>query len=283
MPARLLLADDSITIQRVIELTFADEDIEVVAVGDGDAAIAQLEANPPDVVLADIGMPRRNGYEVVEHMRRSPALSRIPVLLLTGASEPADDARVRALGCAGVLVKPFDPQMAIARVRALLERRPDAAASSPSGAAVPSPLPDATPPTSPPGAERPARDVDAYFDELDAAFARLASAPEVPRRSAETPAAPRDAAPAPPAQPSSTLTMAGAFEALLGAEQGEPLPPALVQAARERQLNDEMAARIAVEVADRIVREVAPRIVFEVAERLVREEIERIRAAAEAP
>ena len=85
MRAKLLLADDSVTIQRVIELTFADEDIEVTAVGDGDAAIARLEASPPDIVLADVGMPGRDGYEVAAHVKRSLRLAHIPVLLLAGA------------------------------------------------------------------------------------------------------------------------------------------------------------------------------------------------------
>ena len=78
MPHKLLLADDSVTIQRVIELTFADEDIQVVAVSDGDQAIARLEADPPDIVLADIGMPGRNGYEVAAYVKASPRLSRRP-------------------------------------------------------------------------------------------------------------------------------------------------------------------------------------------------------------
>jgi CheY-like chemotaxis protein len=57
MPHKLLLADDSVTIQRVIELTFADEDVQVVAVGDGKKAIASIEADPPDIVLAEVGLP----------------------------------------------------------------------------------------------------------------------------------------------------------------------------------------------------------------------------------
>ena len=64
MSRTLLLADDSVTIQRVIELTFADEDIRVIAVGDGQQAIDRIVANPPDVVLVDSGMPERDGYEV---------------------------------------------------------------------------------------------------------------------------------------------------------------------------------------------------------------------------
>ena len=93
MPYTLLLADDSATIQRVIELTFADEDVTVVAVSDGDQAIAHLVAAPPDIVLADVGMPGKNGYDVAQYIQRSPTLCHIPVVLLTGAFEPVDLAR----------------------------------------------------------------------------------------------------------------------------------------------------------------------------------------------
>src|SRR3954449_167205 len=120
MPYKLLLADDSVTIQRVIELTFADEDIQVSAVGDGKKAIAAIEADRPDIVLADVGMPERDGYEVAAFIKTNTELSHIPVLLLTGAFEPVDEARARAVGCDGVLVKPFEPQMVINRVKDLL-------------------------------------------------------------------------------------------------------------------------------------------------------------------
>ena len=122
MQHTLLLADDSLTIQRVIELTFADEDVRVVAVGDGDEAIAALDEAVPDIVLADVGMPGRNGYEVAQHIRDTPHLSHIPVLLLTGAFEPVDQIRAADLGCAGVLAKPFEPQFVIGRVKELLAR-----------------------------------------------------------------------------------------------------------------------------------------------------------------
>ena len=64
MSRTLLLADDSVTIQRVIELTFADEDIRVVAVGDGQQAVDRSKEAPPDIVLADTDMPALDGYEV---------------------------------------------------------------------------------------------------------------------------------------------------------------------------------------------------------------------------
>src|SRR5882762_7468804 len=120
MSKKLLLADDSVTIQRVIELTFSGEDIQVLAVGDGEAAIARISAEKPDIVLADIGMPKRSGYEVSAFVKNNPEFAHIPVLLLAGAFEPVDDAKAQQVKCDGVLVKPFEPQHVIARVRELI-------------------------------------------------------------------------------------------------------------------------------------------------------------------
>ena len=127
MSHTLLLADDSVTIQRVIELTFADEDIQVIAVGDGQQAIDRITAGPPDIVLADTGMPERDGYEVATFIKEDPALAHIPVVLLTGAFEPVDEDRARQVGCDAVLVKPFEPKVVINRVRELLGKRSAAA------------------------------------------------------------------------------------------------------------------------------------------------------------
>jgi CheY-like chemotaxis protein len=191
----LLLADDSVTIQRVIELTFADEDVQVIAVSDGDQAIERLEASPPDIVLADIGMPGRNGYEVAQYMRQSPKLAHIPVVLLTGAFEPVDQARAAAAGCDGVLAKPFEPQLVIGRVKELLARK-RAPASLDSGIAAPLatpadhtlvdqsfaalPPPPSTVPPPPSTVPTPPGELDDYFDRLDAAFSNLSTGAPVP-------------------------------------------------------------------------------------------------------
>jgi CheY-like chemotaxis protein len=159
----LLLADDSVTIQRVIELTFADEDVEVVAVSDGDQAIQRLDTAPPDIVLADVGMPGRDGYEVARHIKHSPKLAHIPVVLLTGAFEPIDQTRAAAAGCDGILAKPFEPQLVIARVKELLAQ---SRGPRPSGL-----VQSATPP--PAGPRNP--QLDEYFDRLDAAFTNLSA------------------------------------------------------------------------------------------------------------
>ncbi len=135
MPYKLLLADDSVTIQRVIELTFADEDVQVTAVGDGRQAIDRIMSDRPDIVLADVGMPGQDGYEVAAFIKDDPSLAHIPVLLLTGAFEPVDEERAREVRCDGVLAKPFEPQLLIGRVKELLRSaapaRDDAAHTAP--------------------------------------------------------------------------------------------------------------------------------------------------------
>lgn len=131
MQHKLLLADDSVTIQRVIELTFADEDITVIAVGDGQQAIDRIESDRPDIVLADVGMPEKSGYEVAAFVKNTPHLAHIPVLLLTGAFEPVDEKKALAVGCDGVLAKPFEPQMVITRVKELLAGAPKPRAMAP--------------------------------------------------------------------------------------------------------------------------------------------------------
>jgi len=197
MSHKLLLADDSVTIQRVIELTFADEDVQVLTAGDGEQAIASIQSERPDIVLADIGMPKRSGYDVAAFIKGAPELAHIPVLLLTGAFEPVDERRAQAAGCDGVLVKPFEPQHVIARVRELLQ----GAASTggrPSGGVtravsdVPRPVERLTPHRTQPArtasggngegqdAVRRGSDLDDYFDRLDAAFANIATPNDAP-------------------------------------------------------------------------------------------------------
>jgi CheY-like chemotaxis protein len=172
---KLLLADDSVTIQRVVELTFSGEDIEVVAVSDGEQAIARMAADRPDIVLADIAMPKKNGYEVAAFVKENPALADVPVLLLAGAFEPVDEERARRVKCDGVLVKPFETHEVIARVRELIdgERRPAAAA-------VPAAPPPVQEPAEVPRAEDPEESLDEYFDRLDVAFAARAQTPPRP-------------------------------------------------------------------------------------------------------
>lgn len=104
---KLLLADDSITIQKVVDLTFADEGVSVVCVNNGREAIERLEEFVPDVVLADVFMPQVNGYQVCEYIKQNEKLKNIPVMLLVGSFEPFDEAEARRVGADDTLTKPF--------------------------------------------------------------------------------------------------------------------------------------------------------------------------------
>jgi len=129
MSRRILLADDSVTIQKVIELTFMDEDFEVSAVSNGDEAVRLLPGLQPEFVIADVHMPGANGYEVC---RRSKALyPQVPVLLLVGTFEPFDEGQSRSAGADAFLKKPFDSQELLQKVQALLAESGQSASAAP--------------------------------------------------------------------------------------------------------------------------------------------------------
>jgi CheY-like chemotaxis protein len=204
----LLLADDSITVQRVIALTFAGEPIRVVSVGDGQQAMEAMVAQRPDIVLAGTTLPQVSGYELARFMRSTPTLQHVPILLLSGAFERVDEAQLATSGANGVIEKPVEPTFVIGRVKELLGLKSDAKpAAKPAAAGRPvtpasgpqgKKLPTATPPravTSPQSTPPPprrdqlrdqtglaanTRSIEAasrrpedYLDTLDAAFDSL--------------------------------------------------------------------------------------------------------------
>jgi len=131
MAKKILLADDSITIQKVVELTFSDGDYEVTAVNNGAKAIQKLAEMRPDIILSDIIMPEKNGYEVCEYVKSHPEYRNIPVILLTGTFEPFDPDRADKAGCDAVVTKPFESQSLIHKVEELIQQSQTAAANEP--------------------------------------------------------------------------------------------------------------------------------------------------------
>jgi CheY-like chemotaxis protein len=107
--AKILVADDNSNIQRMVGLALKDQGIEVVAVGNGEAAVRKITEIRPDLVLADVFMPVRNGYEVCQFVKQNPELAHIPVILLIGAFDPLDEQEAQRVGSDGVLKKPFVP------------------------------------------------------------------------------------------------------------------------------------------------------------------------------
>jgi len=164
---KLLLADDSITIQKVVALTFADEGIEVLAVNNGADAIDKLEEFWPDIVLADVFMPKKSGLQVCEYVKTKEQLKHIPVMLLVGSFEPLDEAEARRVGADDILTKPFQSiRTLVDKVGALLGREP--AHDDPESAAMAAeePLPVAEPT---PVAEPAAAPEQAMVSEFDGA------------------------------------------------------------------------------------------------------------------
>jgi CheY-like chemotaxis protein len=130
---KLLLADDSLTIQKVVSLTFGDEEMKVTTVGGGAEALEHLGESLPDIVLADVFMPEPNGYALCERIKRDERTRHIPVVLLVGTFEPFNEAEARRVGADEVLTKPFQSiRDLVNKVGGLLggqadDKRPDAA------------------------------------------------------------------------------------------------------------------------------------------------------------
>jgi CheY-like chemotaxis protein len=138
MPKTLLLADDSITIQKVVGITLSGELYTVTSVDNGEDAIAKAREIRPDLVLADVVMPRKNGYEVCETIKNDPALKHIPVLLLAGTFEAFDEGRARAARADGHIAKPFESQALMTKVADLIAGKTgDLSAAPPAQAARP--------------------------------------------------------------------------------------------------------------------------------------------------
>ncbi|HET6514256.1 MAG TPA: response regulator [Thermodesulfovibrionales bacterium] len=122
MGHKLLLADDSITIQKVVELVLAGEGFDIKATNNGDEALSARPSFNPDVILADIAMPVMNGYQLCEKIKSNPETRNIPVILLAGAFEPIDEALARKVGADDYIVKPFESQDLISKVNAVIAR-----------------------------------------------------------------------------------------------------------------------------------------------------------------
>jgi CheY-like chemotaxis protein len=259
MPKRLLVADDSLTIQRVIELAFANENIDVVAASSGEDAIRQIDERPPAIVLADTRMPDRSGYEIAEFVSSIPSGDQIPVVLMSGAFEPVDDRRARAAGCETVLVKPFDPTVLVKTVHELLGHTAEPAAAG--SVEAPSDAAELASGERAASMATPAGEADLVWPVKD----DITGSPVVGAPAAGTGAVAVSA----PASASSTAA-------------SEAAGPARTRAAASTlvvtdELVDRLATRVIARLSDRVVRDVTAKVVGEVAERLVAEEIERLK------
>jgi CheY-like chemotaxis protein len=283
MTRTILLADDSVTIQKVVELTFMDEDFRVVSVGTGTEALERLPELRPQMVISDVHMPGADGYEVCEAARR--LLPATPVLLLVGTFEVFDADRAAAAGASGHMKKPFDSQELLRRVRELLASPPPAlpaparAATQEAprlGAPVEAPAWEPVPEPVAEWEPEPASGADWSLEApLAAPEEAVVTAPQFDTRLPESPERSLPAA-APPPEPAAIVSRAAASpvrpgeSALLG--NGSPLTEADV---------DRIARRVVDLLGERIVREVAWEVVPDLAEVLLKARIRELEASVE--
>lgn len=176
MKRTILLADDSPTIRRLVTQTFADGDFDIVEVSNGEAAIKALEEVRPSVILADIYMPGKNGYEVCAYVRNHPKLSATPVVLLVGAFDAFDEDTAKQAGATANITKPFEPGALIQLVTSILPPEEEAKVpASTKAAAYPAAedllglqtiFKDETTPTEPASGSMSEKDIDRIADRV---------------------------------------------------------------------------------------------------------------------
>ena len=212
MPVKILVADDSATMRKVLELTFAGEDAQVISVDSVAAAFAEAQKSTPDVIFADLSMPGDDGYALARMIKSTPALSRAAVVVLSSTHTPYDATKGGAAGVDDNLDKPFDSKVAIEKVASVLVK-PRASASAMPASAMPAAAAAAAPAAAPAStgpvlsaSSRPSKRTVAFgTPAIPQAGAR--PAPPKPPVQRPTPAKPPEAPPAaaphaaPPAAP----------------------------------------------------------------------------------
>jgi CheY-like chemotaxis protein len=244
----ILVADDSVTLRRIMELTFAGEDASVTTVNSGDVAIARAGELLPDIVFADVSMST-DGYKVASAIKSTPGLERTAVIVLASQKHPYDEAKGKAAGVDDHVVKPFDTQHVIDKVKRVMSQ-PRAAAAKPAAAAQPAAAPQV----------RASRTGTMAFERAPAAAAP--AQPPSPAAAAHKPAA---AAP-------QRATAPGGMQAAAAATAGGG---DLAKKLDGLGLNAEQiqgVLSLSREVIEKVVWEVVP----DLAETLIREEIRRL-------
>lgn len=259
-PRTILVADDSVTIRRVVELCFLDTDIRVVSAASGSEAVRKIAEEEPDAVIADVVMSEPDGYALAALVKDSSRP--VPVLLLAGTFEPFDGDRARASGADGCLVKPFDSRTLLDIVQRLLQKSPRPRTTSVPGAET---LQD--------------EEVDSVLDSIAPGEApTYVEADRIPNVTA-----PEREAPATSVSPetASVPSERPAAEEMAPHETQRSADRSIVDSPRsdegvsrlsERDV-DAIARAVLARLSDEVVREIAWEIVPDLAERIVRQRI----------
>jgi CheY-like chemotaxis protein len=140
VPVNILVADDSVTMRRILEVTFQGEDARVTSVDSGEAAVRKASELAPDVVLVDLSLGNTDCYAVASAIKNTPGLERTAVVLMASQKHPYDDDKGKAAGVDDHVLKPFDTQHMIDRVKQVMGKPRVAPAA---GARAPAPGPAA--------------------------------------------------------------------------------------------------------------------------------------------
>lgn len=271
MPVNILVADDSVTMRRIFELAFAGEDAKVTTVDSGDGALAKATSLQPDVVFADLSMGSASGsdgYKVANAIKTAPGLERTAVILLASQKYPYDEAKGKAAGVDDHVVKPFDTQQLIDKLKRVLAQ-PRAAASKAAAPPVAPVVPTAPPLAAAPQV-RPAPNRTIAFERAPGAAIPQplqAAQPAAPARAPQTLSI--DPRAVPPSSPTHVAHIPGAAAA--ATSNGGELAKKLDGLGLTAQQVDAVLS-LSREVIEKIVWEVVP----DLAETLIREEIRRL-------
>jgi len=120
--ARILVADDDVDIRELVEFKLSTMGHDIVAVGDGAAAVEACRAQKPDLAVLDVMMPGVSGLDAIREIRADPALADLPIILLTARAQESDVETGFGSGADDYITKPFSPRELASRVQALLSR-----------------------------------------------------------------------------------------------------------------------------------------------------------------
>jgi CheY-like chemotaxis protein len=268
VPVNILVADDSVTMRRILELTFQGEDAQVTTVDNGEAAVRKASELTPDLVFADLSLSGMDGYAIASAIKSSPGLERTAVVLMASQKHPYDDDKGKAAGADDHILKPFDTQQLIDRVKQVLSRPRVTPAARPAAAAPAATAPAAN------VASGQAANQQGKIGGKTIAFGKppLAAPPPAPK---PQPTAAVAHAAMPVARPAAAAAAASVAASNPIAAVSAQVEPELQHRLGNLGLSPEQVSAVLAlsrEVIERVVWEVVP----ELAETLIKEEIRRL-------
>jgi CheY-like chemotaxis protein len=272
---RILIVEDSVTMRKVMEMTFAGEDAELLAVESGELALQQGRDFGPDVAFIDASLPGLDGYEVTRAIKSDPQLVGTSVILMASQHRPLDEARASEVGADDHILKPFDTQEAIDKATELA-RRAETLSEAPS---IPVARPATTPPT--PISQPSHRPTPPPLPLNGPSSRPMAPAPMASRPMASTPLTGAQVSVAPaaasayPSQPLVAAISSTSVPVRATAAVNEAISHSVVERLQTLGLTADQVEgvlKLSAEVVERVVWEVVP----ELAEAMIREELHRL-------